>query len=155
MVGDCHAVGVTAEILQYILGTTEGWFGVDDPVFVKQWPEPGSKDLGLNEQCQIAGKVKLAMLKGRPETVNELATKDASEHCDGEKESRMGWNPAGVSEREPAGGNDTVDMGMNLELLIPGVQHAEEADLGTKVDGVASYGPHEQSRKLELKFLAG
>ena len=89
MVGDRHAVGVTAEILQYILGTAEGWFGVDDPVFSEQWPEPGSEGLGLSEQCQIAGKVKLAMRKGRLESVDELAAKDASEHRDREKESGM------------------------------------------------------------------
>jgi hypothetical protein len=139
VVGDSYAMGVTAEIVQYILGTAEGWFGVDDPVSSEQWPEPGSEDLGLSEQCQIAGKVKLAMLKGRLETVDELAAKDASEHRDREKESRMGSNPTGVIEREPAGGNDTVDVGVSLELLIPGVQHAEEADLGTKMDGVASH----------------
>jgi hypothetical protein len=44
------------------------------------------------------------MLKGRLETVDELAAKDASKHRDREKESRMGWNPTGVIEREPAGG---------------------------------------------------
>jgi len=50
MVGDGHAMGVTAEILEHIVGTAEGWFGVDDPVFSEQWPEPGSEDLGLREQ---------------------------------------------------------------------------------------------------------
>ena len=28
-------------------------------------------------------------------------------------------------------------MGMMLELLIPGVQHAEEADLGAEMSGIA------------------
>ncbi len=64
MVGDGHAMGVTAKILEHILGATEGWFGVYDPVFSKQWPEPGSEDLGLREHSQIAGQMKLTMLKG-------------------------------------------------------------------------------------------
>jgi hypothetical protein len=38
---------------------------------------------------------------------------------------------------ESTGGNDTVDMGMKLEFLIPSVQHAEEADLGSQMGGVA------------------
>jgi hypothetical protein len=33
MVGDGHAMGVAAEILEHVVGTAEGWFGVDDPVF--------------------------------------------------------------------------------------------------------------------------
>jgi len=139
MVGDGHTMGVTAEILEHIVGTAEGWFGVDDPVFSEQWSEPGSEDLGLRKHSQIAGEVQLAMLKGRLKTGDELAAKDAPEHCDWEKESRAGPNPAGVIEREPAGGDDTMDMGMKLELLIPGVQHTEEADLGAKMSGVASH----------------
>ena len=38
MVGDGHAMGVAAEILQHILGATEGAFRVHHPVFSEQWP---------------------------------------------------------------------------------------------------------------------
>jgi hypothetical protein len=31
-----------------------------------------------------------------------------------------------------------MDMGVMLDLLIPGVQHAEEADLGAEMSGSAS-----------------
>ena len=41
-------------------------------------------------------------------------------------------------EREPAGGDNAVDMGMKLEFLVPGVEHAEEADLSPEMSGVAS-----------------
>jgi hypothetical protein len=43
MVGDGYAMGVSAEILEYIVGAAEGWFGVDDPVFSEQWLQPGSE----------------------------------------------------------------------------------------------------------------
>lgn len=36
MVGDSHAVGVAAHILENIVGAAEGWFGVNDPVLSKQ-----------------------------------------------------------------------------------------------------------------------
>jgi hypothetical protein len=120
MVGDGHAMGVSAEILEYVVGTTEGWFGVDDPVFSEQWSEPGSEDLGLREQSQIAGEVQLVMLKSRLETGDELAAKHTSEYLDGEKEARTGSNPESVIERESTGGNNAVNMGMKLELLVPG-----------------------------------
>jgi hypothetical protein len=32
MVGNGHAMGVTAQILEYKLWATEGWFQIDDPV---------------------------------------------------------------------------------------------------------------------------
>jgi len=110
MIGDGYAIGVAAQILEHIVGPAEGRFGVDDPVLSKQWSEPGSEDPGLRQQCQIAGKMKLAMLKGGLETGDELAAKHPPEHLNGEKEARVRANPAGVIGRETAGGNDAVDM---------------------------------------------
>ena len=43
----------------------------------------------------------------------------------------------GVIERQAAGGNDAMDMGMKPELLTPSVQHGEEADFRAKVSGIA------------------
>ena len=79
------------------------------------------------------------MLKGGFESGDELAAEDTSQYLDGEKEARTRSNPAGVIEREPAGGDDTVDMRMNLQFLIPGVKHAEEADFGAEMSGVTSH----------------
>jgi len=138
MVGDGDAVGVTAEILEHILGAPEGWFGVDHPVFAKQRSQPGGEESGLRERRQIPGKVQLASLKGQLESVDELAAKHLAEHGNGEKEARVRSNPAGVIEREPAGGNNAVNMRMNLKLLVPGVEHTEKADLSSEMCGVAS-----------------
>ena len=121
MVGDGDAMGVTAEIVEHILGAPEGRLGVDYPVFAKQRSQPGGEEFGLGERCQISGKVQLAMLKGQLESGDELAAKHLPEHGNGEKEARVRSNPAGVIEREPTGGYDTMDMGMNLEFLVPGM----------------------------------
>src|SRR5260370_8017697 len=40
--------------------------------------------------------------------------------------------------RQPAGGNNAMDMGLEPELLIPGMQHGEEADFRTEVPRIAS-----------------
>ena len=40
--------------------------------------------------------------------------------------------------RKAASGGNAVDMRMMLQALVPGMEHAEEADLGTKVTRVAS-----------------
>ena len=39
---------------------------------------------------------------------------------------------------EAAGGDYGVDMWMMLQALIPGMTHAEEADLGTEMAWIAS-----------------
>ena len=56
-------MGVAAEILEHIFRAPERWFGVNHPVLSEQRSQPRSEDLGLREQCQIAGKMKLAIFR--------------------------------------------------------------------------------------------
>src|ERR1700738_5183028 len=44
----------------------------------------------------------------------------------------------GVIGGQAAGGNDAMDMRVNVEFLTPGVQHAKEADFCTEMLGIAS-----------------
>ncbi len=110
--------GIAAEILQDVLGSAEGWFGVDDPIFAEERTQPGSEELGMGERREFSGQVQLTALEGRLQAGDELAAKHASQHRDGNEEAGMGSNPAGVLAGESAGGNDTVDMGMKLEFLV-------------------------------------
>jgi hypothetical protein len=112
MVRDSHAVGIASEILQDVLGSTEGWFGVDDPVFAEERTQPGSEELGMGEGCEFSGQVQLAVREGRLEAGDELATKHTPQYSNGKEEAWVGSNPAGVIAGESAGGNDAVDMGM-------------------------------------------
>src|SRR6267142_1792163 len=43
-----------------------------------------------------------------------------------------------VIKRQATGGNDAMDMGMEPELLIPSMQHGEEADFRAEVSRIAS-----------------
>ena len=139
MVGDGNAVGIAAEILQDVLGSAEGWFGVDDPIFAEERTQPSREELGMGERCEFSGQVQLTALEGRLEAGDELATEDAPQYSDGKEEAWVGSNPAAVIPGESASGNDTVDMGMKLDFLIPGVEHAEEADLGAEMGAIASH----------------
>ena len=49
-----------------------------------------------------------------------------------------GGNPAGVIWCEAASGKHAVDMGMMLQSLVPGMEHTEEADLGSKVPRIGA-----------------
>ena len=137
MVGDGNTVGIAAEILQDVLGSAEGWFGVNDPIFAEERTQPGSEELGMGERCQFSGQMQLTVFEGRLQAGDELAAEHAPQYGDGKEEAWVGSNPAGVIAGESAGGNDTVDMRMELESLVPGMEHAEEADLGSEMGGVA------------------
>jgi hypothetical protein len=114
MVGDGDAVGIAAEILQDVLGSAEGWFGVDDPIFAEERTQPGSEELGMGERCEFSGQVQLTAFEGRLQVGDKLAAKHAPQYSNGKEEAWVGSNPAGVIEREPTSCDDAMDMGMNL-----------------------------------------
>ena len=63
---------------------------------------------------------------------------DVVEHLHRQEERMTRRDPAHVTGSEAAGGGHAVDMGMMLEPLVPGMEHAEEADLRAEVAGIAS-----------------
>ena len=137
-VGDGDAMGIGAEIAQHVFRATEGRLGVDDPVVAEQYTQPCGEGAWLGKRQKVAVKLEFASMEGATESGDELAAEDTAEHADGQEEGRPGGDPSGVIWCEAAGGNDTVDMGMKLQSLIPGVEHAEETDLGSKMSRVAT-----------------
>ena len=86
VVGDGYAMGVTAQIAEYMLRPSERWFRVDHPVLSEQWSQPGSKGFRLSEELQVSLKVELAVREGVFECLVELAAEDATQYFDGKKE---------------------------------------------------------------------
>jgi hypothetical protein len=120
VVGDGDAVGVGAEILQDMLRSTEGSFAIDDPIMAKQLPEPGGEDLGLREEFEGAMEAELAWGEGALQSGHELAAKYPAQHFVGKKEGAAGLDPTRVISGQTTGREYAMDMGMKLELLIPG-----------------------------------
>jgi len=52
MVGDGDAVRIASEIVQNMLGTAEGWLGIDDPVLAKELSEKFSKATWLDKTLE-------------------------------------------------------------------------------------------------------
>jgi len=103
-----------------------------------EWPQPSGEDLGLRQKLQVSVEVQLAILKSLFERVDELAAKEFTQHLLGQEIVVTGANPTGAIRREADGWHDTMDMRMSGELLAPGMQDTEEADLCAEVSGIAS-----------------
>jgi len=78
MVGDGHAMGVAAQILEHKLWATEGWFQIDDPVCSVQGSEPGGKDVWLSEEDEVSVKTELAITEGLLESGDKLSAKEVA-----------------------------------------------------------------------------
>jgi hypothetical protein len=85
--------------------------------------------------------------------IEELAAEHAAEDLHREKERILGMNPMGVAWIETAGRNDAVKMRMQSQVLSPGMQNAEEADLGSKVLGVGRNFEHGLSAGAEEQIV--
>ena len=62
-------------------------------------------------------------------------------------------DPAPVTGGETAGRNHAMDMGMMLEFLIPGMEHAEEADFGAETAGITRHFEQRLSTGLEQQTV--
>ena len=71
----------------------------------------------------------------------------------GRKKGVFRVNPARVAWIETAGGNDAVEMRVQSQVLSPGVQNAEEADLGSEVFGVGRNFEHGLSAGAEEQIV--
>ena len=71
------------------------------------------------------------------ERCDEFPTEELAEHpYREEKLVPPGTYPVRVIPGQAAGGHDTMNVRMMLQLLIPGVEDTEKADLGTEMLGV-------------------
>ena len=63
MVGDGDAVGVAGEIAEDMMGTAEGWFGIDDPVLTEQRAQEGAEGFLVLQRTKRAGEDQLVLLE--------------------------------------------------------------------------------------------
>ena len=63
MVGDGHAMGVAGEIAEHMMGTAEGWLGVDDPVLTEQGAQEGAERLLVGQGLKRSGEGELVLLE--------------------------------------------------------------------------------------------
>jgi len=90
-------------------------------------------------------ELKSVLLEQFTEFFAQLAAEDLAERLDGQEEAGRGIDPSGTIGSEAAGGNDVVYVGMMLEVLSPGVEHAKETDVRTQVLRIASQLEHRRS----------
>ena len=88
---------------------------------------------------QLAVKFNLSFGKSLLEGILNFPAKNFPERPFWQKKTiaRICRNPALMIERQTAGRNYTVHMWMVLQLLRPGMEHTEEADIRSKEFGIA------------------
>jgi len=123
-IGDCDAVDVAGKVVNDVAGFDEGCFREDVPCFrcaleqaqvVREIAEdfPGS-------ECML-------------DLEEELSAELLPELLDWQEEPPRRRDPPRLIERQAAGGDYAMQVWMESELLVPGVQDGGESDRGLEV----------------------
>jgi hypothetical protein len=136
-IGDRNAMGVSAEIAKHLVSPAERRFAVDHPAQGVKLADQTSEQSGLSQAAKQAVELELSGSVSLLECFKKLAAENFAEDLLREKEAVVSRaHPEGVISRQAASGNDAVNVRMMLQLLIPGMEDAEEANLGTEMLGV-------------------
>jgi len=132
-------VRIAAEITKSMIGPTERQALRRHPVFAKCLSQKFVEDLRTAEGFECSVKSQRSIAKGLTQSGDELASEDRTEDPYRQKEAMTRSNPALMVWGKAAGRYDAVNVRMMLQLLIPGVEHAEEADFGPEMTGIAGH----------------
>ena len=151
-------MGVAAQVVEGVLGAAEGTFGVDYPIGAEQRAQKSRERCSRSEMVQRAVKSELASSVEFAQARHELTAEHAAEYFHGQEEVVSSWDPMAVVRGQAAGRDDAVDMRVMQQSLIPGVQHAEEADLRAEVSGIAGnleqrLGARAEEKSVDLPFI--
>src|ERR1700680_575065 len=136
LVGDCYAMGITRQVLQDLLRSTKGWFGVNHPLALDNPFQPADEILLLRKRLQLAMEAQLGVIKRAAQVLRKLGAEEPTEHLHGQEKLPATSNPAGTVGSDAAAGNDAVEMRMVMQILSPGVKHRHEADPRAQMFGV-------------------
>ena len=131
VIGDTNPMRVRTQVAEYLFGSAERRFAIHNPAQSEQLTNETPKQPGLRPALEPAIEPQPTGSVSLLESFDEFAAKDFAEYVLGKEEARVSWMyPARVITGEAASGHDAMDMWMMLQLLIPGVEDAEETDLG-------------------------
>src|SRR6266542_4419908 len=131
-------MGVAAEVIEDLRRTSERAFGIDDPFDVAVSAQEVAEGLGVGQGFKVAKELQFSLVEGLFEVEEELSTKHAGKDFDRKKEVRTAGKPTCVIQRQSTPWNDAVHVRVVHQRLSPGVQHREEADLGSDVFWIGS-----------------
>jgi hypothetical protein len=133
-------VGVSGEILEHLLGTAERRLGVNDPVLDLKGLEPAFPCLGMLELEKVAEEAKSLLLPSSLKTGEKLTAEQPTQESNGKKESVSATDPALFIQAQSSAGNDAMEMRVVMEVLAPGVQNGETADLRAEMFWASAEG---------------
>ncbi len=139
-VADGHPMGVARQILEQVVGALERWFGVDVPLGAAGLGQQRLERLVAFQRRGFSLELQLAVSPGLLQSFKEEPAEQPRQHLDRREEGVAALPPAAGADVEAAVGHQQVDVRMELQALVPGVQHRGGADAGAEAFGIGGDG---------------
>src|ERR1700739_355195 len=94
VVGDGHAMRISAYIVKHLLRSSEGAFGVDHPVVFFRRGDLHGEGAWIAKELQGSKELQLSGIERLLDALQKEAAKEARQHTEREKESGAATNPA-------------------------------------------------------------
>ena len=121
-VRDGDPVGVAREVPEHLLGPVEGPLGVDHPVPAAGGGEGGVELAGIGKMGDGAVELQPPSAMGAGQLLEEAAAEQAGEDLDGGQEGAAPGLPLAAVDIEAGIGRHHVQMRMEEQLLVPGME---------------------------------
>jgi hypothetical protein len=138
VVRDGHAMRIPGQILQDVLGLAQRLLRIDDPFGIPEGPQEVLPGWRRRKGLTATGPRQCPAARGLLEGIQEQPPKAATEDLHWEEKVWATGDPPGPVGRQAPSGEDTVEMRMMVELLAPGMEHREAAEVRPEMLGVAS-----------------
>ena len=140
--GDRDPVGVAGQIGEYLLGSGEWLFAIDEPLGPMQRREIGLERGFASELGVVGEELQAAGLVCGEQHLKHQAAEQSGQDLYRQEKVWAAADPAGAVERYPTTRHDHVDVWMMGHRGAPGVEHRGEADLGAEVLGIGCNRAH-------------
>src|SRR5215472_13922828 len=123
---ESHAVGVATEVIEDMGGRAKRFFGIDHPRFFPQSIEERAKAFGVGPGCDLSDEEQVVLMEALLERVEKFSTEDQTQSFNRKEKILTGRNPTVSIKRQNTRGNQTVQMKMIQQGLIPGVHNRSD-----------------------------
>src|ERR1019366_1161905 len=135
------AAGRFAPGLQAHSSMRKCWgLGVDYPFLVPERGQGTGQSGRIAEWSEVAEELEFTGSVGLFQRLEKQSAEEGAEDFHGEEEFAATGNPAFVIGRQTAGGNHAMEVGVEVEILSPAMEHREEAGGNTEMLRVGSNG---------------
>src|SRR5271165_6242707 len=121
-------MGIASQVLENMLGSTEGWFGIDNPFCRTEQAQQGVELTWVGQVGRGAEAAEFSFLISLLKEGQHLAPKEAAEYAHRQEEARSAGDPAGMIKGESTGRYQAMQVRMVAQVLAPSMEYGEHSD---------------------------